>query len=398
MEPLSCVSDCMQACAATQYIVSALLIVVIILRYCEKSKCFLRFCGFCVMLPWKGEMKMARRKKKIHWIRFIFEILILVILAAGLFAASKFMKLGRGSLDMENVVKNDSISSDELSEMSGYKDIAFFGVDSREGALESGTNSDTIMICSINQKTYEVKLVSVYRDTYLDTIDNGYNKCNSAYAVGGAETAVSMLNKNLDLNISDYVTVNFEAVVELVDLFGGVDINLTEGEVQLLNGYLVEGREVLGRECEDVPGPGLQHLNGMQALAYSRIRYIGLDYERTERQRTVLEQVLEKVKSSGIFTLNKAIDTLLPKISTSLSVAELVKIASGAGKLNISETTGFPFDKTTMDISAGDCVIPVNLAANVAQLLVFVSGSTGYTPSATVHEISGNISAEMGIY
>ena len=105
---------------------------------------------------------MARRKKKIHWIRFIFEILILVILAAGLFAASKFMKLGRGSLDMGNVVKNDSISSDELSEMDGYKDIAFFGVDSREGALESGTNSDTIMICSINQRTYEVKLVSVY--------------------------------------------------------------------------------------------------------------------------------------------------------------------------------------------------------------------------------------------
>lgn len=341
---------------------------------------------------------MARRRKKIHWIRFVFEVLILLILAAGLFAAAKFVKINRGSLKMENVVKNDSISSDELNTMDDYKDIAFFGVDSREGTLESGTNSDTIMICSINQKTYEVKLVSVYRDTYLDTIDNGYSKCNSAYAVGGAETAISMLNKNLDLNITDYVTVNFEAVVELVDLFGGVDINLTEGEVQLLNGYLVEGREVLGRECEDVPGPGLQHLNGMQALAYSRIRYIGLDYERTERQRMVLEQVLEKVKSSDIFTLNTAIDTLLPKISTSLSIAELLKLAAGAGKFSISETSGFPFDKTTMDISAGDCVIPVNLAANVTQLHEFLYGSTGYSPSAAVQGISSNISAETGIY
>lgn len=340
---------------------------------------------------------MARRKKRIHWIRFILEVLVLLILAAGLFAAAKFVKVKRGSLNMDSVVKNENIPSDELERMKGYKDIAFFGVDSREGDLESGTNSDTIMVCSINQKTYEVKLVSVYRDTYLDTVENGYNKCNSAYAVGGAETAVSMLNKNLDLNITDYVTVDFEAVVELVDLFGGVDINLTEGEVGWLNGYLVEGRKVLGRDCEDVPGPGLQHLNGMQALAYSRIRFIGLDYERTERQRTVLEQVLEKVKSSDPLTLNKAADTLLPMVSTSLSLPELLKIAAGAGKLTISETSGFPFDKTTADISAGDCVIPVNLAANVTQLHEFLYDSTGYTPSATVQEISNNISAETGI-
>lgn len=225
----------------------------------------------------------GRRKKRFRKIRFLMEVLVLLIMAAALFAAAKVAKLGRGSIAEDKVVKNENIPKDEIENMSGYTNIALFGVDSRSGQLESGTNSDTIMICSINDSTKEVKLVSVYRDTYLDDGTGSYRKCTEVYAIGGAEQALSMLNKNLDLNITDYVTVNFEALVEAVDLFGGVDINLTEGEVQWLNGYLVEGRQVLGKECEDVPGPGIQHLNGMQALAYSRIRYIGLDYERTER-------------------------------------------------------------------------------------------------------------------
>ena len=326
------------------------------------------------------------------------EVMVLAALALALFIGAKFTQIQRGSLKISNLVKNDSISADELDRMGEYKDIALFGVDSREGALESGTNSDTIMICSINQKTHEVKLVSVYRDTYLDLTDGSYHKCNAAYAAGGAQQAVSMLNKNLDLNITDYVTVNFEALVELVDMFGGVDINLTEGEVQYLNDYLVEGRQVLGRECEDVSGPGLQHLNGMQALAYSRIRYIGMDYERTQRQRTVLEQLFGKVRDADIFTLNTAIDTLLPKISTSLSMTELLKIAAGAGGFSFGETQGFPFDKTTADLQDGNCVIPINLPANVSQLHAFLYGTQGYIPSSAVQEIGANISAATGIY
>lgn len=347
----------------------------------------------------KGDIKMAiSRKKGIHWFRFILEVLLLLVLALVLFAGSKFFKIKKAAALSEDVVKNDNIPAEEIAGMKGYKTIALFGVDSREGTLESGTNSDTIMICSIDNNTKEVKLVSVYRDTYLDLADGSYSKCNAAYAIGGAEQAISMLNKNLDLNITDYVTVNFDALVELVDLFGGVDINLSEGEVKWLNGYLVEGREVLGKEVDDVPGPGLQHLNGMQALAYSRIRYIGLDYERTERQRTVLELVLEKARSSGILTINKAIDTLLPKISTSLSALDIAALALNIPSYRIGTTEGFPFDKTTADISAGDCVIAVDLAANVTKLHELLYGSDGYTPSAVVQEISNNIAAETGIY
>ena len=342
-------------------------------------------------------MARGERKRKRHVIRFILEVILLLILAVGLLIGSKIAKINKGNIQVANIVKNDNIPADERDRMDGYTDIALFGVDSREGALESGTNSDTIMVCSINKKTGEIRLVSVYRDTYLDTTDGQYRKCNSAYAVGGAEQAISMLNKNLDLNITDYATVNFRALVDVIDMVGGVDITLTEGEVEWLNGYLVEGRQVLGRDCEDVPGPGLQHLNGMQALAYSRIRYIGLDYERTERQRTVLEQVFNKVNENGLLEMNKMIDTILPEISTSLSMTEILGMAAKAGSYSMGETQGFPFDKTEADISAGDCVIPVNLAANVSQLHGFLYGTENYQPSATVQEISNNIINETGI-
>lgn len=334
--------------------------------------------------------KMARSRRRFHLFRFVLEVLILLLLATGLFAGSKLAKIGWGSIDLGNLIRNDSVTGN-----SGYTNIALFGVDSREGALESG-NSDTIMICSVNNSTREIKLVSVYRDTYLDTTVNGYSKCNSAYAVGGPEAAINMLNKNLDLDIEDYITVNFNSLVEVIDLLGGVDINLTEGEVQYVNGYLVEEREVLGKECEDVSGPGLQHLNGMQALAYSRIRYIGLDYQRTERQRTVLEQLLEQAGSISVFQINEIIDTVFPNISTSLSLTDLVKLATGIGKYSITDSDGFPFEKTTVDISAGDCVVAIDLAANVSELHDYLFGTEGYVVSETVQTISNNILAETG--
>lgn len=322
---------------------------------------------------------------------------MLIMLAGLLFLAYKMTRIHTKGLDEENLVKNESIPADEQKTMEDFRNIALFGVDSREGELTSGTNSDTIMVCSVNEKTGEIRLVSVYRDTYLDIGDGSYQKCNAAYAAGGAQQAVSMLNKNLDLNITDYVTVNFEALVDLVDLIGGVDITLTEGEVGYLNGYLVEARQVLGRECEDVSGPGLQHLNGMQALAFCRIRYIGLDFERTERQREVLQQVFSKMRASDVLTINQAADLLLPEVSTSLSMPDILSLAAKAGSYQFGETAGFPFDLSMADISAGDCVVPVDLAANVSQLHEFLFGTAGYAPSATVQQISDTIRMETGI-
>ena len=344
-------------------------------------------------------MAKRRKKKRFRWIKFLFEIMILVILSAVLFLGYKFAQVGRITLQDSEIVKNSNISQAELSVMGQYTTIALFGVDSRSGELSSGTNSDTIMVCSINKKTGQIRIASVYRDTYLDTTGGEYRKCTEVYSIGGAAQAISMLNKNLDLNISDYVTVNFRSLVDIVDLLGGIDITLSEGEVQWLNGYLVEEREVLEKECPDVPGPGLQHLNGMQALAYSRIRYIGMDYERTERQRTVLGQVLQKAQNSDPMLINSAIDAVLPNVETSLSLAEILQMMLGIGKYSMEETVGFPFEKTTMEIqNAGDCVIPINLAENVSLLHNYLYRTENYIPSEEVQEISNTISYVTGIY
>lgn len=341
--------------------------------------------------------KKKRKKKRLRWIKFLFEILVLTILALVLFLAYKYTQITKTTIQEDQLVVNTDIPEDEWNRMKNYTTLALFGVDSRIGALESGANSDTIMVCSINNETKEVHLASVYRDTYLDTTGGEYRKCTEVYSIGGAQQSISMLNKNLDLNITDYVTVNFQALVELVDMFGGVDITLSEGEVVWLNGYLVEEREVLEQECEDVPGPGLQHLNGMQALAYSRIRYIGLDYERTERQRTVLEQVMKKAQDCDLIQLNEMIDTILPMVSTSLSITDMAKLVTGIGKYTMDETVGFPFDKKTMDINNSDCVVAVDLAENVRQLHSYLYGSKDYIPSEAVQEISGEIRSVTGI-
>ena len=341
--------------------------------------------------------KKRRKKKRLRWIKFLFEILVLTVLALGLFLAYKYTQITKTTIQEDQLVVNTDIPENEWNRMKNYTTLALFGVDSRTGALESGANSDTIMVCSINNETKEVHLASVYRDTYLDTTDDEYRKCTEVYSIGGAQQSISMLNKNLDLNITDYVTVNFQALVELVDMFRGVDITLSEGEVVWLNGYLVEEKEVLGQECEDVPGPGLQHLNGMQALAYSRIRYIGLDYERTERQRTVLEQVMKKAQDCDLIQLNEMIDTILPMVSTSLSITDMAKLITGIGKYTMDETVGFPFDKKTMDINNSDCVVAVDLAENVRQLHSYLYGSKDYMPSEVVQEISSEIRSVTGI-
>ena len=339
----------------------------------------------------RGEpVKKQRKKKRKKWL-FLIEILVLLILALGLFL---FVKLGK----MDRMNLKDVLTNEGAVSQRGYQNFVIYGVDSREGELTKDSHSDTIVICSINKKTKEIRMVSVYRDTYLDNTNGEYRKATECYYFGGPERSINMLNKNLDLDISDYVAVNFNAVVQAVDLLGGIDIEVTEEEVQWLNGYQVENEAVTGAAIEPIAGAGYQHLNGNQTLAYCRIRYTdGYDFKRTERQRLVLEKIFEKAKSMGVTTLLSLVDTLLPSISTSFSNTELIGLVSGAAGYKLGENTGFPFSQTPSSIN-GDCVVPVNLAANVSQLHKFLFGAVGYVPSDTVQSISSEISSLTGIY
>ena len=163
----------------------------------------------------KMQKKNKRGKRKV--ILFIIEVLVLLVLAVGLFVLSKVQRLNSDPIEEGNIIINNNISSVESEVLTGYTNIALFGVDARDGILKAGAHSDVIMIASINNATKDVKLVSVYRDTYLDNTNEEYRKATECYFYGGPERAINMLNKNLDLNIEDYVTVDFNAIATTVD-------------------------------------------------------------------------------------------------------------------------------------------------------------------------------------
>lgn len=310
-----------------------------------------------------------RRKKRRNRRKVIFaiEVLVLLILAVVLFAAFKLGRLKKQDISKGDIIINEEIDAAEAEVLDGYRNIALYGVDSREGKMDIEAHSDSIIVASINNKTKDVKLVSVYRDTYLDNTNGEYRKATECYYFGGPERSINMLNKNLDLNITDFITIDFNGLADVIELMGGIEIDVQEDEIKWINGYQEEGSQVTGREIVPVTQPGLQTLNGLQAMSYCRIRYTeGSDYKRTERQRTVLEKILEKAKTLDLLKLNAMVDEMAPHILTSLSTTEILSLAMDVGKYNLADTTGFPFELQTANISAGDCVIPQNLTLETA--------------------------------
>lgn len=345
----------------------------------------------------QAALKKKKRKKKI--ILVVFEILVLLLLAVVLFIVVKLSKIEKDtSFSAENVVINEGISQESQEIMDNYTTIALFGLDNRSNGNLSKGNSDVIMIASINNNTHEVRLVSVYRDTYLDIGNSTYRKCNAAYANGGPEQAVSMLNANLDLDITDYVTVDFNAVVECVDLLGGVEMTVTDDEAILMYGYMDEISKLTKKKSEYLPSGGTYVLDGVQACAYARIRYTaGDDYKRTERQRAVLTAMIEKAQKSDLKTLNSLINEVFGDIKTSYSNADLLALAAQIFNYSLGETTGFPFEKNTITLgSKGSVVVPCDLKSNVKELHAFLYDDEDYEPTDTVKSNSEKIISDTG--
>lgn len=335
-----------------------------------------------------------RKKRRKRMIFIIIEIIILLLLLVVAFGMNKMGKLNR--LDIAPSVTNKDLNLED------YTNIALFGLDAREGE-ESGIRSDAIIIASIDNKNKTIRLASVYRDTFLMQRDGSYFKANDAYAAGGPEEAVEMLNKNLDLNISDYGSVNFKALADVIDLVGGLKIKMTPEEIIHMNNYCVETSEVTGLSYEPIePVAGTYKLNGVQAVSYSRIRYTaGGDFKRSERQRIVLTKIADKVKKAGIFKLNKIIDKVLPEVTTSFDMSEILKMAEYMITYDMGETQGFPKEVATPDSIPGykgSFVVPVNLEYNVKVLHKFLFPNETYKPSETVASISDEIAYLTDIY
>lgn len=287
---------------------------------------------------------------------------------------------------------NPNISNDVVSTLKDNWTVALFGLDTRDTDGLSGANSDVIILASINNKTGDINLISVYRDTCLKTGDNRYRKVNEAYAIGGPKKAVEVLNENLDLQIDDYVAVNWKAVATAINILGGVDIEITKDELKYINGYITETVNSTGIGSYQIHETGLQHLDGIQAVAYSRIRYTaGNDYKRTERQRTVLAAVLDKAKHSDWATLNNIIVTVFPMTSSSIDTNDVIAAAMNISNYKLIKTGGFPFDVIEKNVDKQDYVFPDTLGTNVSKLHEFLYGTDSYTPSDKVSSISKKI-------
>lgn len=345
------------------------------------------------------KQREAQKKKRaiILGIEIVVILLMLVVVIMAVRGEGFFKVLSNEAPTRVEV--NDTEIEEKMNEtvlenetLKGYRNIALFGVDSTTGALEKGTRSDTIIIASINQDTKEVKLCSVYRDTYLNKGNDKYGKCNAAYANGGPKQAMMMLNMNLDLNITDFVTVGFQGLTDAIDALGGVWIDVDEEEIKHINNYQMCIAENLKRSYTEVTQTGYQLLDGLQATAYCRIRYTkGDDYMRTFRQREVIKACMDQAKKANISTLNKIAEAVFPEVYTSLNLEEILQVLSEVTEYNIIGDDGFPYEqyRNAGTIGAnGSCVIPVNLTDNVIWLHNFLFNEPNYQVSQEIQTYS----------
>ena len=347
----------------------------------------------------KAQKKKSRIRRIILWI-LVEAITLCAIFVYG-YVLRNWNLIARPEVKLD-AIENHNISLDKKKEMEGYWTIAVFGVDGRSSEVVGrGLNSDVIIIANINKDTGEIRMVSVFRDTYLNISDsNSFNKINQAYAVGGPEQALAALNKNLDLNIQNYVTFNWKAVADGINILGGVDdIPISKAELYYINAYITETVKATGVGSYQLKNTGEQHLDGIQAVAYGRLRYMDNDYARTERQRRIIKACFEKAKKANFSVLNNIMVVCFPQVATNIGFNDIIAMAQNIGDYNISETGGFPWQRGEAIIGKrGDMVIPATLESNVRYLHEFLFGDTDYTPSDAVLRYSQKIKEDSNYY
>ena len=337
--------------------------------------------------------KKRRAKRRRRAFVLIAEVFTLFILLGIGYVMNKYDKF------QLNLFGEGDIYFNEGTKQEHYTTVALFGGDSREGQLEEGTHADTIMIASIDEETKEVKIVSIYRDLLTMQMNGKIKKANNAYFTGGPKDAINMLNKNFDVAIEDYVTVDFGAFADVVDLLGGIEIDVSKEEAAEMNRHIIGTAQSVGKNKSYYMKAGLQTLDGVETVTYSRIRKnVGGDYGRTERQRLVIQKLVEKVKQTDISTLNKIIDEVFSQVSTSFTLKEIISLAAGVMQYELGETSGFAFERTDGSAAGiGSVVIPLGVVENVEELHAFLyPKDTDYAVSETVKDIAKEIEAVSG--
>ena len=371
----------------------------------------------------KKNYKKSRKYKKMRRRKIIFgiEITVLLILSGILFVYAwinrSMDKMNQDTLDSSQIQINSEVKANtDLSQMSGTQVIALVGVDARgvEGSeLAESMNSDTIILCCIDHDKQEIRMVSIMRDTWMNMAkytDEYYefDKANSAYNRGGPESMLSMLNTNLDFALTDYVTVNFKALADAIDVLGGLDIEMTNAECVHANNYNREVSEAQGVEYEAIPYDEdlgddyseVRHVSGALATSYARIRYGGGDDAiRTSRQRIVINLMVQKLKQNPT-KIPEILDKVMGNVSTSLTKNEILELGMHAVTYTMGTSYAYPFQlcygENVVNALGEDVVIPVTLEFNVRELHEYLYPGLSYEPSAAVTEYSDYIARKSG--
>lgn len=347
----------------------------------------------------RAEYKIKKKNKGLKIFLRVLIVIIVIILGIAIagysFVHSKLSKMKTEYIDKTAI----GISEEAKDSLKGYRNIALLGIDSRADDYGTGNRSDCIIIASINEKTKEVKLLSVYRDTYVYVTENGNKKLDKithAYSYGGAQNTLKSLNEALDLNITEYVTVNFDAVIAAVNALNGVEIDITSEELKYINDYIDATSQSSGIKSSHLSKAGRQTVDGVQAVAYSRIRYTaGGDYKRTERMRTVVTAMAKKAKTLSIGQLNKLADEILPRVSKNIENNDIIALIPSALSFDITESLGWPYNVKGITTTAWYGV-PVTLESNVIKLHKELFGQEDYKVSETVKEMNDAIIKKTG--
>lgn len=337
------------------------------------------------------------KKKKILTIVIVIVFILLLFMGISIglvykYTSEKMEKVQQIQIPQEKL----GIEKEIEEKLEEYTNIAVFGIDSSDLEYKTGNRSDCIIIASINNNTKEIKLVSIYRDTYVNIEGHGLDKITHAYSYGGPELAINTINTNFDLNISEFVTVNFDSVSDVIDQLGGIEINIQENELQYINSYINSTSNSVGKKSVQITNTGIQTLDGIQAVAYSRIRYTeGGDYKRTERMRDVIIAIIEKAKTKKISELNNIVDNILPKVATNITLDFVLKMIPRGFNYSVTKSIGWPYEirGITLNLWYG---VPVTLESNVVKLHQEIFNESEYIVSDTVKSISDKIIRKTG--
>ena len=338
----------------------------------------------------KKHIKKRRRSP----IRFLFLLILLIAVLIGIVVFMLHSKLGKVQTKVLDQSQLVTVNND--NNMKDYTNYAFFGIDSQTGSMsDRGNRSDSIIVVSINNSTKEVKLLSIYRDTFL-SINGKYSKINAAYSWGGPELAISTINRNLDLNIEKYATVNFKILANIVDAVGGIEVKVDKSIIKNLNSYIKDMNRINGGNSSTIKSAGTYTLDGNQAVAYSRIRYTaGGDLARAGRQREVLEKIFEKGKKNPLKMMS-VMDEVLPQVKTNMSQDELFDMFLSIFKYDIKDQQGFPWDQKELRYYGTYYGFPTTLKENAIRAHKYLFGTSDYQVSDELSRINQKIIYRAG--